>query len=229
MLLTYSILLTLMKHINTQYLQNQRIHELFRISNREMLKNISLNTPHTLLNQTLFHSRGWWLDCAKVYRLRTMHHYPYTWTILYRTKLCSYVSIHNKYTTHNTLIFQHFQFRRNVIASLPHERRGRTEAVSRTAHRPTFVLVLLGSACLLAASVKVFFKFSTDGSHTSSGQLLREYATQHAWFHHLLLTTRLAFPDSLTFVPSTPPLSPKKTCLWTHGCVNNFILFIWPI
>jgi len=83
MLLTYSILLTLMKHSNTQYLQNQRIHKLFCIPNRKMLKNIPLNTPHTLLNQTLFHSRDCGLRlCEGVQIIHTLHHYPYTWTIL---------------------------------------------------------------------------------------------------------------------------------------------------
>jgi len=117
-----------------------------------MLENIPLNTPHTLLNQTLFHNRGCGLRmCEAVQIIHTIHHYPHTWTILQRTKSCSYMSIHNKYTTHKTIIFQHFQFRCNDYTSYPHERRGRTEAVSRTAHRPTFVLVLLGSACLQPA------------------------------------------------------------------------------
>jgi hypothetical protein len=118
MLLTYSIILTLMKRSNTQYLQNQRKQNYSAHQTAKMLENIPLNTPHTLLNQTLFHSRGCGLRlCEAVQIIHTIHHYPHTWTILQRTKSCSYMSIHNKYTTHKTIIFQHFQFRCNDYAS----------------------------------------------------------------------------------------------------------------
>lgn len=77
--------------------------------------------------------------------------------------------------------FQHFQFHRNINASYPHERRGSTEGfVGHSAQ--TYIRSRPAWLRVLATSVKVVFKFNTDGSQTS-GQLLWEYATQHAWFH----------------------------------------------
>jgi len=62
---------------------------------------------------------------------------------------------------------------------------------------------------VLATSVKVVFKFSTDGSHTSSGQLLREYDNQHAWFHHLATY----YPSGLPGIFDFRPLKKKKKTL----------------
>jgi hypothetical protein len=99
----------------------------------------------------------------------------------------------NQQALHKTFDFEHFQFHRTVNSSCPDDRRGKTEAVSGTqcAVRPTFSASL--APCATNQRESHIFKFNTEGnqpvSHTS-GQLGREYVTQHAcFFYHLLLST----------------------------------------